>query len=436
MDKQPAEPPILDPKYAIAEIMELRDRTTRLAQELGKIGFKSWPEVVEFRKPASELLAAATSLDSVAASVEPTLPFGEIDSYFEVFRFFCDGDHLGRVYTVEQILEHLRSRFNMEGETPDTLADTLLDWADDIMHDAADPADPEGLNDPTRARIQGEFQIIDGGFTFSPLSGRGTQGSTIAAKQPQVPVEPVEPRREPKEVPTITQEVSRPTPETKFAGRLYNFIYNKLAEHGDTRQADIKKAAIKVNGKLTTELLQELIDEFIVCGRLFKYSQGGVAFLSLEKKDSIPRANSEAEKERDDDLIQPLDVDLAANMLNIFCAPGTHWQQRRDAKTIWRTLHPNEERPPTAQEEKDIRTAGRIMEKRYKLLTTGQERIGTGGRANTNGASSAPRRRRSASNTIFRMGLASQDIKNQIQQKLRQTDIEGIRDLFDSEPGE
>lgn len=407
--------PILPPDKIVRGVEQLQEDANDLLLRLGTTAFSA-TQIVELNERLNKLKDTVDATYVAAAELEYKPPFGDEESYRTTFRLFCVGEGKGTVLSIEQIWQHLAKTYDMSAETLDTLLETLDEWASDMELDAKE-----------QMKIAGEFLATEGGYVFAPLRASGLV--RVDEAEAQTPIEEASPK------PAL---VNRPDTEPRsvenmFADKFLQYIRTRLVAEGDIRQADIKKAAIRINDSLEATELQQYIDSYITEGVIYKYREGNVALLSLTPKESLPKASREELDNTDGDLIRALDTNLAAEVLMLLCAPKTHYQQKLDAGTIWRSMNPDESRAPTPEEEKNIRTACRLVEKRYKLLTTGQEKIGTGGRVRTNSATSSIRRR-SSSNTIFKIGLASQDAKKRVQAKLAEGGIAQVKTLFDMEP--
>lgn len=382
------------PDSVIIDAERLAEQAGKLLPRLGGAAFTA-NQIEKLEGVLSELKDTAVALYRVAMELESQETFGEEESYWTTFRFFCTPDRAGTVFSVDELWEHLAKSYDMSAETRATLDETIREWTEDIEADAV-----------VKFNLKGVFEKNKGGFVFIPY------GPWPATKV--VPAAEQKPLTDPEEEIVAEKVVPRQTPEDIFANRFLEYIKKRLSSEGDLRQPDIKKSATQLNNILNPVTLQELIDTFVSNGSIYKYTRGGAALLSLTPKESLSKADQVEEQEAEDNLIRALNTDLAAEILQLLCGPKTQWQQRLTLGEIWKRIHPEEERAATPEEEKEIRDAGRIVSDRYGLLLTGEGKAGK--------------------NPKFTIGLVSQTAKNTVRAKIASDGIAGIKQLFDKEP--
>ena len=323
-------------------------------------------------------------------------PFGEDESYWTVYRLFTVPKNRGVFFTLDQISEHLAGSYDMSAETRASVVATLQEWKDFIEKDAA-------MNG-----IEGEFRGNSRGFVFMTR-------------------ERLSPIQEVTEADTSEQSGSYTPERNTFVGRLELVVKTLLDKNDDgaEKQAVIKKLILKANPLLSENQLQQEIDTLVNRGDIFKFRRGSPAYLSLTARSDDGRPEQAASAESEDD--GAIDLKLAANVLEVLCAPRRSYQKKITMKELWREImgdtHKSLRIPP--EDLVDLKSVCRQLEKKG-LLTTGGARMGTGGAL----------RLRSRDLYVLKVGLTSQDMKKELKRISDEAGMEFyLQQLFEQEGG-
>jgi hypothetical protein len=353
----------------------------------------------------ADALAAADSLVQSAMGVREAIVesdtddneiFGDEESYWTVYRMFASAANQGRLWSLDEIWEHLAKSYDMSGETYQTVEETLEEWRSDIEQDALD-----------RTGVNGAFMRHEDSYVFAEFQSKST---------PTVPVEVVRPPRVQKND-TRRAAIEKTTPLQDLGERIKTIL--KDSTDGTVKQSQVKKAlaADGIPVAVTQEQLQETIDALVGGGCFYKFQRGGVAHLSLTPRDNEVRGVRQGKSEKDSNGEEPLDIPLSVDILRALCAPGAHYQQKLTLNELWRKIYDVDDKSqaiPDSEIEQLKRTCNYL--RAIDIVTAGGEKRGTSGTKTRTATSS--KRRRSGNTHVYKVGLASQQVKKELQDVL------------------
>lgn len=258
------------------------------------------------------------AVDDVRTLEEKEL-FGEEESYWTVFRFFCSEANRGTNFTIERIWEHLALSYDMSRESVESVAETIGEWAGDICEDAK-----------LKLGIVGTFQQSkDGSFVF-------------VYSQPVVETPPVRQRVSARKK-TIEKQKTMSKEETIIRQGL-SALLSESAPY--IRQADLIKFILENNGDTDKEVLYDEINRLKDEGILYKFKithRGGallctdesvVELYTVEKPEmqtTSPVDNNEGDK-------ADLDIILADSILSNLVNSLSHVQQMKPTINLTQTF--------------------------------------------------------------------------------------------------
>jgi hypothetical protein len=353
----------------------------------------------------ADALAAADSLVQSAIGVREAIAesdtddneiFGDEESYWTVYRMFASAANQGRLWSLDEIWEHLAKSYNMSGETYQTVEETLEEWRSDIEQDALD-----------RTGVNGAFMRHEDSYVFAEFQSKST---------PTVPVEVVRtPRVQTND--TLRAAIEKATP-LQDLGECIKAILKDSAD-GTVKQSQVKKAlaADGIPVAVAPEQLQETIDALVGDGCFYKFQRGGVAHLSLMPRDNEAQGIRRGKSEKDNNDEESLDIPLSLDILKALCAPGAHYQQKLTLNELWRKVYDVDDKSqaiPDSEIEQLKRTCNYL--RAINIVTAGGEKRGTSG-TKTRAATSS-KRRRSGNTHVYKVGLVSQQVKKELQDVL------------------
>jgi hypothetical protein len=353
------------------------------------------------RVAAEALLEAATDLaNTVDDLTEDKEPFGGTESYWTVFRFFTSERNRFQPISIDEVWKHLAKNYDVTLEDPQTIKDTLLDWAHDIENDARE-----------RLGIGGFFEEFEGKLVFSERDTGNLAPAKVPAPVPAPPARPVEVKSQ---LPRVEERAD----ENDIAGYIVNIL--SALENGAAPQPDVKRALIAKYRGVSPERLQAIINDMVAAGKLQKTRSDKVSQLSLPRQ-AVVEAELPSDT-RAEAAGEALAFDMEVKLLSELSAPGTHVQQTRTPEELARAIFNVSKGEKASEEMLDaVRKACRRLQ-RIGIMDGGRQKIGTGGSKTKSATSST--RRRSASNEVFKVGLVSQHVKEQIRALIESGEIE------------
>lgn len=189
------------------------------------------------------------------------------------------GANVGKIWSLEEILQHLVKNYDMSSETPESVEDTLLEWKGiDIEADAAEKG------------LRGVFMQHGDGFVFAPR--------LVSQPIAEVPEKAPEIHEPVKAAKSIDKQEAAPMRE-----RLARWVqsYDTLPESADEtlRQANAKNQILKDNPRLDPGVLQAELDALVEAGVIYKFRRNKVAYFSLtERPDESKAVGSSKRKKR------------------------------------------------------------------------------------------------------------------------------------------
>lgn len=372
------------------------DRIEELARSMAGVVLINPAHKEEIVTAANQLADASQGVQSAANALEIVKPeaFGDEESYWTAYRMFTIGDNVGKIWSLEEIWQHLAKNYDMSGETLESVADTLFEWKEDIEADAAEKG------------LRGVFMQHAPGFVFAPrLVSQPI--AEVPEKASEIP-EPV------KTSEFIDKQNVAPTMRERLARGIQAMMH--ASPDQVIRQADAKRWILKDNPRLDSEVLQAELDALVAAGMIYKFRRNKVAYLSLMERpdENIVRGATDKEDRPKEELI---DVGTAQRVLEALCAPRRHVQQKMMINDLWRLVNGVTDRgirPP--DEEIDVLKRLCKQLSARGLVVAASEKIGTGG-VKTKSATSS-RRRRSGKMHAFKVGLPNQEIKEKLQRIL------------------
>ncbi len=328
--------------------------------------------------------------------------FGEEESYWTVYRMFVVGDNLGRPWTMDEIFDYLSKNYDMTAEDPKTIQETLLDWAADLQTDARE-----------RLGIDGLFVHANGIYAFAERLNFGASAearrSLAAEREARI---------------ALRDMVSRPVEASEFIDpvlRINRVIITTLKgfENGLARQSVLKRSVVSGGYDGEPEDLQPYIERLVEDGVLYKVRHGAIAYLSLTPIEVQTDTEESEIREK-----ESLDIETSADILKVLCAPGTHYAQRLTMSALWRRINATTDKSVAIPDEQlaMLKKACRQLQS-MGLVRAGGEKMGTGGGNRTKSAASK-KRLRSASQHVYKAGLSSQGVKEEIQGVLNDGGLE------------
>ncbi len=220
--------------------------------------------------------------------------FGDEESYWNTFRFFCVEGNRGTVRTIGELWDHLALSFDMTNETLETLAETLAEWKSDIEADAK-----------AKYGSSGVFTELGGGFVFyeEPLS---VEKSRVTVRK--VPIKQLAPR-------PAESEVVEDVPELEPMDEI---ILTTLATIGGVgKQAAVIKMIMNAHTEFEREDVLRQIDKLSAAGKIhkFKPSKDRPAFLALDVDRVLIAPDTEISESPE--KVEEVDVELAEEVLRI-----------------------------------------------------------------------------------------------------------------------
>jgi hypothetical protein len=355
-----------------------------LRLSLGGLALKTAAEKKQFRDAAEDLLDAAAELVSdVDELSEDKEAFGGEQSYWTVYRLFTSEKNRFQCIDPELVWKHLAKNYDMSLETPQTVRETLFEWANDMATDAQQ-----------KLGINGSFDEVDGQFVFAQWY---SPGQRVEESQPATP------HREPITFVEQAAPIETEVIEDDVKAMLSSFT------NGSAPQPDIKRALIAKYETVSHDRLQLVINDLVVRGEIIKTRPNKITQLSLPRPEMVQDALENAAPESIDEKHS---FEIEVMILTALSAPGAHYQQTRTPEELARMIFdiPKSEKVSDEYLE-SVRKACRVLQ-RIDIVSGGRKKIGSGG-VKTNSATSS-KRRRSASNEVFQVGLPSQQVKNQI----------------------
>lgn len=340
------------------------------------------------------LIGDSSEMSEFSDDVDVDEPFGDEESYWTIYRMFASQKNLGKLWDLEDIWDYLSNIYDMSQETLVTLEETLMEWRQDLAADAASKG------------IQGAFMKYRDSYVFAEsmtsLPTRSSSDKFLESDESR--------RAAPKSVSPKSVEVV-----TALRGVEYD-IKGVLGNSPDgaVKQAEIKKSLVRDKAELSPEDLQNYIDELVRMGRIYKFRRGAAAYLALEPHETVPLIRPESDKENGNEK-EIFDSQTSLAILRVLCAPGSHYERKQTLKYLWFSINGSEANGITEDGLERLKQASRQL-MRMGLVNAGGEKMGTGGVRTRSAASS--KRRRSASRHVFKVGLVSQAIKEEIQKVL------------------
>lgn len=321
-------------------------------------------------------------------------PFGDEESYWTIYRIFASQKNLGRLWGLEDIWDYLLNIYDMSLETLVTLEETLMEWREDIEADAANRG------------IKGTFMKYGESYVFAELiTSVPTRSISDKFSENDVPR-----KAAPKHVTSTKVEVATALQSVEYD--IKGVLDSSL--DGAVKQAEIKKYLVRDKGELSQEELQNYIDELVRKGRIYKFRRGAAAYLALEPHETGHLPILELDKE-DGNEKEIFDSETSVAILRVLCEPGSHYERKQTLKHLWVSINRGEGNRITEEGLGQLKKASRQL-MRMGLVTAGGEKMGTGG-VRTKSATSS-KRRRSATRHVYKVGLLSQDVKEEIQKVL------------------
>lgn len=422
------------PEHAQAFINGLRDDVQKFSGEIGRIGLTA--------SQAAELAESVGHTSEELKTVADNLKYfadgyvdegaGVEDMYWASLRYL-----LARKYTPisgDELYKHLRKNGLLrKDDTVDRVVDEVLGWAENMKEDAL-----------ARFGLHGAIVGLGDRLAFAEdvnatLKHKRDELERTTAPVVRILKSPNQVSPTPTDSPTheeahqevVNKEVIQGEPKPRPNQHILDFIIGLLnSNKGSMRQADVKKAIISRNPNIDPERLQGVIDRFCQEELLFKgkVNNGSAAYLSGEPIASPASEHQRSAPERKKSNEPALDIKLAESILIALCEPGSHYQRRLTSDEIWQKISGhNMNSRPSYEVSRLIKTTCRLLNK-YGILETGEARIGVV-TPRTNSATSS-KGRRSSSNTAFKIGLTSQEVKERVVAAL-QADGVGIANLVD-----
>jgi hypothetical protein len=366
------------------------------------IGFET--EVTERNESATQEQATVRSITSEIGSkalnetlrgleTEASEPFGSEESYWTVYRMFASEVNRGRPWTISEIWEYLAKSYDMTGETYRTIEDTLFEWKADLEQDALE-----------RSGAKGIFVKHAGIFAYAvpptPIS------STVEQKPAPVPaIEEI----------TVQESVEEEDPILRIRDAIKDILISST--DGVIKQAVLKKAISSRYDvpSVTPEYLQTLINSFVADKVFYKFRRQKVSHLSLIPRDDDTLDIEQKIFEKEESGEELVDIKLSVAVLQAFCRPGTHVQQKLTLNELWRIIKDIDDKSVAApaDEIEQLKVVCNNL-KVSNMVTAGGMKRGTGG-IRTKSATTI-KRRRSATSHVYKVGLMDQDLKNELQE--------------------
>jgi len=308
----------------------------------------------------------------VGESNDTDEPFGVEESYWTVYRMFASQKNLGKPWNLKDIWEYLSNIYNMSLETTDTLEETLIEWSEDIQADAADRG------------IQGTFMKYAGSYVFAGLvTSVLTRPSPSRSSESDV-------RRRAAPVNVASKKVETDPALKSVEDDIKSVLDN--SPDGVVKQAEIKKSLMRDSEELSQEELQESIDKLVEMGRIYKFRRGNAAYLALEPRETEPHTAPESDKEVVNEK-ETFDIKTSVAILGLLSAPGSHFERKQTMNQLWVNLNGDKHAKITDEGLERLKKSCRQL-MRIGLVTAGPSRH------------------------VYKVGLASQGIKEEIQKIL------------------
>ncbi|HRJ06542.1 MAG TPA: hypothetical protein PK096_03375 [Candidatus Saccharibacteria bacterium] len=345
-----------------------------------------------FETIAGGLSRESDAINEVVEAMEDKDTFGDEESYWNVFRFFCLDKSRGKQFTIEEVWRHVAKSYDMSEETTESLADTLREWADDLAEDTF-----------SRFGAKGRLVEIAGTFSFAPLGGEPI-------------VKPVEPSKSflvPDVIESLETEVSKATKEVS------DYVLQCVAP-GPIKQAELRKQLAEQFPELDEDTVFAILNEMVETGQVFKFKPvpKSAAYFARDESDidriiDLYEKKLENTQEREQEN-ETLDIALGAEILSGLAGLKQHLR-RLEPVELWRTINKSSGMPEKS-DTTAIKRAARLMSE-MGLVYAGEMKKGTGG--SRSGALSK-RGMKSKSTRVFKIGLASYDVKAEIKRLMNE----------------
>ncbi|HWT40728.1 MAG TPA: hypothetical protein VN081_05715 [Dongiaceae bacterium] len=400
----------VSPESTIQEMaQEVLDAAERLKETLGQSPMDDESEAAEIVRAAIQQLEI--TLDSIETretlqGVEEM----EIHPMFETVLRYLTLTRRYEPVSVEELFDHLKRNHLIEQtDTSDTVLDEVLGWADVIERDAAELGRPGSLVydeatdmigfaapneeilhldfEQQRARRIGKTSVLraldlsvqphEAGEEHKPIE----PPLHLVEEEHETMTEPEDLAVKPEYPPYTTDEVRTAIQEA----------IDKSSK-GDIKQTELKQALIALRPSVTHEDLQPHIDLLCEQGVFKKVRLNKLMWLRVS--DGIIEA-SPKDKENE------INIPTAISILRTLTASGIHPQQRFEVSDIWRSMGNSGRVPEGIANE--LRRQCRLLSKKGLVAVEQMKRKG------------GSQLSRSATHQVFKVGIASSEVKRQFQ---------------------
>lgn len=325
---------------------------------------------------------------------------GVEDMYWSAFRFLTLTKQYESV-TVDELFQHLKKNdLLLDDDTPDSVYDAILDWADMMNADALE-----------KERVGKVIYIPQtDSFAFAALSTEAAKESVkkqIAARKISAPVLSQTVTERPiAKMPTANEQVvEQPAAEIIDAvievpseEQILDAIETYAGPDGLVKQQALKARFIPEGlDDVTRQRLQDSIQTVI-------HSLCAKGFISKTQKNNaqwlfVPGEVAPVVSSQERDESQEINTTFAVIIFEALLSQSTHWQERSTIKELWANMNTG------ASMDKD---AELVVKKQCRLLASkgileaGEAKL----RSGRGGMSKA------ASQRVFKVGFSSQQMKD------------------------
>lgn len=390
-----------DGKAVLAEVSRLTANVEELRKRLAGAALTAAQKPV-LEEGVEGLRKAVDELGQTVAEYEVKELFGEDNSYWTVFRLLCAEKNRGQVFSLGEIWDHLSLTYDMNAETPHTLAAALEEWEEFIAPDAS-----------KKFKVNGGLEHVgDDGYTFVEFLPRpkrkpvqSTPQNTDRVVIPKLPADAKE------EGIVVADEIKEKSTDN------FDVLLRAIGTVMAGSESVVTKSVtcdLAYRFNVGAEVVDDWITSLVERGELFRFREDGRGWLTFNEELAFAKRSEwkQARKERisarksEADSAELLDADWAGLVLGVFTNPGTHVQRMLTPKEIWMAAYGDSD-SFTPDIGAKIRAVVRQLN-RCGLMTYGT-------RGNKRGGMS-----KSASQEVFKAGLSSQEVKNMLQTRQQQ----------------